>query len=82
VPAGGCVASATGIREVLYSPATGATGGSNFRLVIGGYQFNWDTTTTTTAPIVTAKGCYTVLIYLDERPDLTNPRLSSAVQLK
>jgi hypothetical protein len=82
VPAGGCVASATGTKELLYSPATGAAGGSNFRLVTGGYQFNWDTTTTSTAPIVTGKGCYTVLIYLNDRPDLTNPRLTTPVQLK
>jgi len=82
VPTGGCVASASGTKELLYSPATGATGGSNFRLVTGGYQFNWDTTTTSTAPTITGKGCYTVLLYLDERPDLTNPRMSTAVQLK
>jgi len=82
VPAGGCVASAAGTKELLYSPATGATGGSNFRLVTGGYQFNWDTTTTATAPIITCKGCYTVLVYLNERPDLTNPRVTTAVQLK
>jgi hypothetical protein len=82
VPAGGCIASAFGTNEILYSPATGATGGSNLRLVSGGYQFNWDTSTTTTAPIVTGKGCYTVLFYLDERPDLTHPRLSTAIQLK
>jgi hypothetical protein len=82
VPAGGCVASASGTKELLYSPATGATGGSNFRLVSGGYQFNWDTTTTSTVPIITGKGCYTVLIYLDERPDLTSPRLTTPVQLK
>jgi hypothetical protein len=82
VPVGGCVASAIGTTELLYSPATGATGGSNFRLVTGGYQFNWDTTTTSTLPIITGKGCYTVLIYLNDRPDLTNPRVTTAVQLK
>ena len=82
VPAGGCVASATGTKELLYSPATGAAGGSDFRLVSGGYRFNWDTTTTSTAPIVTGKGCYTVLIYLNDRPDLTNPRITTPVQLK
>jgi hypothetical protein len=44
----------------LYSPATGATGGSNFRLVSGGYQFNWDTTT------ANIKGCYTVIFQLKD----------------
>ena len=33
VPAGGCVASATGTRATLYNPPSGATGGSNCRLV-------------------------------------------------
>lgn len=78
-PAGGCVASVTGTKETLYSPATGATGGSNFRLVSGGYQFNWDTTTASTAPIVTGKGCYTVLITLN---DGSSPKKTNAVQLK
>jgi hypothetical protein len=82
VPAGGCVASATGTRELLYSPATGAAGGSDFRLVSGGYRFNWDSTTASKAPIVTGKGCYTMLIYLNDRPDLTSPRLTTPVQLK
>ena len=43
-------------RALLYSPATGATGGSNFRTVSGGFQFNWDTTTAQG----TGKGCYTI----------------------
>jgi hypothetical protein len=46
----------------LYNPATGATGGSNFRLVSGGYQFNWDTTTANS----TGKGCYTVIFQLKD----------------
>jgi len=81
-PSSGCVASATGTRETLFSLPDGATGSSSFRIVLGGYQFNWDTTTTLTAPTVTAKGCYTVLIYLDDRPDLSSPRMTTAVQLK
>jgi hypothetical protein len=52
------------------------------RAASGGYQFNWDTTTTTTAPTLTGKGCYTVLLYLDDRRDLSAPRLTSPVQLK
>jgi hypothetical protein len=31
---------------------------------------------------VTGKGCYTVLIYLNDRPDLTTPRITAPVQLK
>ncbi len=76
VPATGvCVASTTGIRQELYSPATGATGGSDFRLVTGGYRFNWDTTTA----LGTGEGCYTVLISLN---DGSAPKLTTAVQLK
>ena len=73
------MASTTGTYETLYSPATGATGGSNFRTVSGGYQFNWDTTTASTAPIITGKGCYTVLITLN---DGSNAKMTNAVQLK
>ena len=79
VPQGGCVASVNGTYEKLYDPATGATGGSNFRLVSGGYQFNWDTTTASTTPIVTGKGCYTVLITLN---DGSISKKTNAVQLK
>ena len=75
VPPGGCVSSANGTRVTLYSPATGATGGSSFRLVSGGYQFNWDTTTAKP----TGKGCYTVLISLS---DQSNAKMTNAVQLK
>jgi hypothetical protein len=39
VPAGGCVASSVGTKVNLYDPATGAKGGSDFRLVSGGYRF-------------------------------------------
>jgi len=82
VPAGGCVASTIGIRETLFNLPNGATGGSTFRIVLGGYQFNWDTTTTTTAPTLMGKGCYTVLLYLSDRPDMSGPRLTTPVQLK
>jgi hypothetical protein len=75
VPSGGCAASATGTKALLYSPATGATGGSNFRLVSGGYQFNWDSTTAKT----TGKGCYTLLLTLN---DGSVAKMTSAVQLK
>jgi hypothetical protein len=74
VPAGGCVASASGTRATLFNLPSGATGGSNLRLVSQGYQFNWDTTTAKT----TGTGCYTVLIYLD---DQSNPKMTGAVQL-
>ena len=74
-PAGGCVASATGVKQTLYSLPNGATGGSNLRIVSGGYQFNWDTT----SALPTGKGCYTVLIYLS---DLSAPKVTAPVQLK
>ncbi|OFW33376.1 MAG: hypothetical protein A3G76_00935 [Acidobacteria bacterium RIFCSPLOWO2_12_FULL_65_11] len=79
VPPGGCVSSAIGTKETLYSLPNGATGGSTFRLVSGGYKFNWDTTTTTTLPVLTGKGCYTVLIYLN---DESAAKMTTAVQLK
>jgi hypothetical protein len=44
-----------------------------------GYQFNWDLTTATTVPVVTGKGCYTILLYLN---DLSAARMTTAVQLK
>jgi hypothetical protein len=78
-PQGGCVASASGTKETLYNLPIGATGNSSFRLVSGGYQFNWDTTTTATPPVVTGKGCYTLLIYL---ADQSAPKLTTPVQLK
>jgi hypothetical protein len=79
-PSGGCtVKSATGTSETLYSPATGATGGSNFRFVSPNYQFNWDTTTAKTAPIITGVGCYTVAITLS---DGSAVKLVGPIQLK
>ena len=71
---------------VLYSPATGATGGSNFRTVSGGFQFNWDTTTAQ----ATGKGCYTLVWQLKDNSgpgpafDVLNPSLlrKASVQLK
>ncbi|HMJ87845.1 MAG TPA: hypothetical protein VK504_31935, partial [Vicinamibacterales bacterium] len=78
VPASGCVASPNGTTEVLYSPATGATGNSSFRYVPP-FQFNWDTSTASTAPIVTGKGCYTVLITLS---DQSAARTTNGLQLK
>jgi hypothetical protein len=78
-PPGGCVASASGTKETLYNLPIGATGNSSFRLVSGGYQFNWDTTTTATQPVLTGKGCYTLLLYL---ADQSAPKLTTPVQLK
>jgi hypothetical protein len=78
-PPGGCVASANGTRETLYNLPVGATGNSSLRLVSQGYQFNWDLTTATTVPVVTGKGCYTILLYLN---DLSAARMTTAVQLK
>jgi hypothetical protein len=73
-PPGGCVASPTGTSLILYTPATGAKGNSNLRIVGSGFQFNWDTTVNTS----TGKGCYTVKISLKDGTTQTTP----AVQLK
>jgi hypothetical protein len=74
-PAGGCSASSIGTRQLLYNPATGATGGSDLRLVSGGYQFNWNSSTANT----TGKGCYTLLMSLN---DGSAPKVVGPVQLK
>jgi len=47
---------------VLYSPATGATGGSDFRFLSPTFRFNWDTSTATS----TGKGCYVVVWQLKD----------------
>ena len=80
-PPGGCVSSNSGTREILYSLPSGATGNSSFRFVenSSSYKFNWDTSTTTTLPVLTSKGCYTVLMYLN---DQSAARLTTAVQLR
>jgi hypothetical protein len=57
----------------LYSPATGATGGSNFRFVSPNFQFNWDTSTAS----ATGKGYYTVVFRLKD-----NSSWITSVQLK
>jgi hypothetical protein len=54
---GACQVGTPGGETLLYSPATGATGGSDFRLVSGGFRFNWNTSTAQS----TGKGCYTVI---------------------
>ena len=59
----------------------GATGNSSLRAVSGGFQFNWDTTTTTTNPIKTPKGCYTVLL-VSERSVGTEEDDAGAVEIK
>jgi hypothetical protein len=71
-------ASPVGTSKILYSspPASGDTGSSNLRnLADGRFRLNWDTTVGTT------KGCYTVLITLDDDA-AANPRMTNAVQLK
>jgi hypothetical protein len=75
-----CVASQLGIRETLYSLPDGSTGKSTLRFVSPNFQFNWDTTSAGTNPTITGKGCYNVLIYLNDRP--SEPRMTTPVQLK
>jgi hypothetical protein len=75
-----CVASQSGTKETLFSLPDGSTGKSTLRFISPNFQFNWDTTSTSTSPIITGKGCYTVLIYLDDEP--SKPRVTTPVQLK
>jgi hypothetical protein len=81
-----CSGAIAGPKTQLYNPATGAAGGSNFRLVSGGYQFNWDTTTAQ----ATGKGCYTIVWQFKDNSgpapafDVLNQNLlqKTSVQLK
>jgi uncharacterized protein YjbI with pentapeptide repeats len=60
-----CKGSASGSATVpLFSPTSGATGGSTFRYDATGSQFifNWDTST----GVPTGPGCYTILLGLDD----------------
>jgi hypothetical protein len=72
MPPGGCVASATGTKVTLWTPATG---GNAFKLQGQGYRYTWDTN----SAVPTGVGCYTVLLTLS---DGTAPRMTSAVQLR
>jgi hypothetical protein len=56
----GCSGQATGAATVLYSPTTGAKGGSTFRFGSGQFIFNWDTT------VVGKKGCYELELQLND----------------
>jgi hypothetical protein len=72
--------SSIGVTSVLYSnpPATGDTGGSDLRILEdGSFRLNWNTTSGTPG----GKGCYTVLITLDDGAS-ANPRMTpNAVEL-
>jgi len=59
---GVCQPSLAGTAVTLFNPATGATGGSNFRFVNPNFQFNWDSSTAK----ATGTGCYTVVIQLKD----------------
>jgi hypothetical protein len=67
-----CTVNTSGPPVQHYSPATGATGGSDYRLVSSGYKFNWDTTSVN----ATGRGCYTVIWQFD---DNTGPAPGFAV---
>jgi hypothetical protein len=67
---GGCVGSSLiGTYETLYTDPNQATGSSSLRdVTINGVlysEFNWDTTSASTAPIITGAGCYTVVLYAE-----------------
>ncbi len=80
---GVCPAASVGITttEVLYEEPNFSTGKSSLRFITTtqSFQFNWDTTSASTEPLLTGKGCYTVLIYLD---DQSAARRTTPVQLK
>ena len=80
---GGCVASLSGTSETLYTDRNQATGGSSLRdITINGIQytqFNWDTTSASTNPIITSAGCYTVKLTLKDR---SAAKVIGPIQLK
>jgi hypothetical protein len=55
-----CSGTPTGNVIVLYSPTTGAKGGSTFRFSTNQFVFNWDTSTGVTA------GCFTIVLQLND----------------
>jgi hypothetical protein len=59
-PAGTCSLSQIGTPFVLYSPTTGAKGGSIFRFSSPQFIFNWDTS------VGVAAGCYTIVLQLSD----------------
>lgn len=62
-----CPAGSTaGVTELIYQAPNFSTGKSSLRFVSGGFQFNWDTTSAATQPTVTGKGCYVVMVYLND----------------
>ena len=84
--AAACTPSRTGIQATLYSPATGATGGSDLRSIAStnSFKFNWNTSTA----VSTGTGCYTIVFQLKDNagPDyaiLNESRLKlTTVELK
>jgi hypothetical protein len=57
-----CTVNTSGPVAQHYSPVTGATGGSDYRLVTGGYKFNWDTSSVASS----GRGCYTLVWQFDD----------------
>jgi hypothetical protein len=92
VPSTGCVASPNGTHEILYRSPNFSTGKSSLRFVtsLQSDQFNWDSTSAQTdfSPTdgvndATGPGCYSVLIYLNDRGlPPANPRVSGPVELR
>jgi hypothetical protein len=68
----GCSGAPTGNVILLYSPTTGAKGGSTFRFSTNQFVFNWDTSTGATA------GCYTLVLQLNDG----SPFKATTIQLQ
>ncbi len=60
IPNPACSGAPSGQPIVLYSPTTGAKGGSTFRFSTNQFVFNWDTSTGVTS------GCYTLVLQLND----------------
>jgi hypothetical protein len=67
-----CSGAPTGNVILLYSPTTGAKGGSTFRFSTNQFVFNWDTSTGVTP------GCYTLVLQLNDG----SPLKATTIQLQ
>jgi len=67
-----CSGVPTGNAIVLYSPTSGAKGGSTFKFSTNQFVFNWDTSTGVTP------GCFTLVLFLSDG----SPAKATTIQLQ
>jgi hypothetical protein len=72
IPNPSCAGAPSGQPIVLYSPTSGAKGGSTFRFSTNQFVFNWDTSTGVTS------GCYTLVLQVND----SSPLKATTISLK